>query len=57
MTLRKTMTPGIWPGPALLLAALLVGCGGAGSGQEQVAGPAVQDQAGSVVQSAAVPPV
>ena len=57
MTLQKTMTPGIRPGPALLLAALLVGCGGAGSGQDAAARPAVQDQAGSALQSAALPPV
>lgn len=57
MAHRETATSGIWPGPALLLAALLAGCGGAGSGQEQAAAPADPSRAAAGVQSAALAPV
>ena len=50
-------TRGARPGPALLLAALLAGCGGAGPGQDQAGAQNEQAQQGPAIQSAALPPV
>jgi hypothetical protein len=57
MAFREITTPGIWPGPALLLSALLAGCGGAGSGQEQAAVEGGSSREAASMQSAALPPV
>ena len=57
MAIREIMTPGIWTSPVLLLAALVAGCGGAGSGQEQAAVPDGASREVASMQSAALPPV
>lgn len=52
--MRDITIPGGRPGPALLLAVLLSGCGGAGSGQDQAA---LQVPEGTSLQSAGLRPV
>jgi hypothetical protein len=57
MSIQDTTTPGIRPGPALLLMTLLWGCGGAGSGQDQAAATAPPTRPASAMPSAALQPV
>jgi hypothetical protein len=57
MAIRENPIPGIRPVPALLLTALLSGCGGAGSGQEHAAVPEERTREAASMQSAALPPV
>lgn len=57
MASGETTISGTWPCPALLLAALLAGCGGAGSGPDQAAVAAEAAQEHPTIQSAALHPV
>ena len=57
MASGETTLSGIWPCPALLLAALLAGCGGAGSGPDQAAAAAEAPKEPAATQSAALHPV